>query len=95
MYQEEAQTNHRLVRLVKEKHPKKTMESINLHIQCSAYATTPVLSSGFSTWNPIPDRGQLPVSFHHLAAGEASLHMVPKMVGYITPITLGVDIYRW
>lgn len=44
MYQEEAQTNHRLV---KEKHPKQTMESINVHIQCSAYATTPVLSRGF------------------------------------------------
>lgn len=49
----------------------------------------------FSTWNPIPDRGQIPVSFHHLAAGEASLHMVPKMVGYITPITMGVDMCRW
>ena len=46
---------------------------------------------GFSTWNPIPDPGQLPVSFHHLAAGEASLHM-GKWFGYIT---LGVDMCRW
>ena len=46
---------------------------------------------GFSTWNPIPDRGQLPVSFHHLAAGEASLHM-GKWFRYIT---LGVDMCRW
>ena len=43
---------------------------------------------GFSTWNPIPDRGQLPVSFHHLAAGEASLHMVPKMVWAYNPYNL-------